>query len=90
MDDTRAEQLVLTLRHWQSAAQEGAMNYCSSVAERAIEAVNRLLIAAMTSAWTSTLVHQHAWPPPEEDGSDSDVCPQQDSSSASDWLGRHH
>ena len=46
------------------------MNY-SSAAERVIEAVNRLLIAAMTSAWTSTLSHQHA-APPEVDGGDDD------------------
>jgi hypothetical protein len=90
MDDTCAEQLALALRHWQAAVREGAMNHCSSVAERAIEAVNRLLIAAMTSAWTSTLIHQHALPPSEEDASGGEVCPQQDSSSASEWLGGHH
>jgi hypothetical protein len=89
VDDTLAEQMVLALHHWQAAAREGAMNYCSSVAERAIEAVNRLLIATMTSVWTSTLIHQHLLPPPEEDGSDGEICPQQDSSSKSDWLGGH-
>lgn len=47
------------------------MNY-SSAAERAIEAVNRLLIAAMTLAWTSALSHQHALPPQEEDGDADD------------------
>ncbi len=49
------------------------MNY-SSVAERAIEAVNRLLIAAMTLAWTSALDHQHALPPQEEEGDADDAC----------------
>ncbi|WGD55604.1 hypothetical protein QA641_18015 [Bradyrhizobium sp. CB1650] len=50
------------------------MNYCSSAAERAIEAVNRLLVAAMTSAWTSTLNHQHVVLPAEEaDGVSSPV-----------------
>ncbi|MCS3928374.1 MULTISPECIES: hypothetical protein [Bradyrhizobium] len=65
------------------------MNY-SSVAERAIEAVNRLLIAAMTLAWTSALDHQHALPPQEEDGDTDDVCPERDSSAASDGTGKQH
>ncbi|MDI3565234.1 hypothetical protein [Bradyrhizobium sp. Arg816] len=65
------------------------MNY-SSVAERAIEAVNRLLIAAMTLAWTSALDHQHALPPQEEDGDTDDACPELDSSSASDGTGKQH
>ncbi|MET3992706.1 hypothetical protein ABID65_004356 [Bradyrhizobium sp. S3.9.2] len=65
------------------------MNY-SSVAERAIEAVNRLLIAAMTLAWTSALDHQHALPPQEEDGDTDDVCPERDSSTASDGTGKQH
>jgi hypothetical protein len=47
------------------------MNY-TSVAERAIEAVNRLLVAAMTSAWTSTLNHQHVAPFQEDYGVDED------------------
>ncbi|MCK1274872.1 hypothetical protein IVB46_06520 [Bradyrhizobium sp. 61] len=65
------------------------MNY-SSVAERAIEAVNRLLIAAMTLAWTSALDHQHALPPQEEDGDIDDACPDRDSSAASDGTGKQH
>ena len=64
------------------------MNY-SSVAERAIEAVNRLLIAAMTFAWTSALDHQHALPP-QEDGDTDDACPERDSSAASDGTGKQH
>jgi hypothetical protein len=60
------------------------MNYSSSVAERAIWAINRLLVAAMTSAWTSTLSHQHAWPPLEEDGDADDVCSPGENSSAPD------
>ncbi|MGV7211972.1 hypothetical protein [Bradyrhizobium sp. UFLA05-112] len=66
------------------------MNYCSSIADRAIEAINRLLIVAMTSAWTSTLSHQHALPPAEEDDSDDDACSRQHSASPSDWNGRQH
>ncbi|MET4207237.1 hypothetical protein [Bradyrhizobium sp. LA2.1] len=65
------------------------MNY-SSVAERAIEAVNRLLIAAMTLAWTSALDHQHALPPQEEDGDTDDVCPERDGAAASDGTGKQH
>ncbi|OAF16396.1 hypothetical protein [Bradyrhizobium neotropicale] len=42
------------------------MNQCSSAAERAIEAVNRLLIVTLTYAWTATLTHQHIMLPLEE------------------------
>ena len=63
------------------------MNYSSSVAERAILAINRLLIAAMTSAWTSALRHQHALPPQEEDCSADHICSSEEkSSAASDQL----
>ncbi|WP_441260165.1 hypothetical protein AB7008_33380 [Bradyrhizobium sp. 521_C7_N1_3] len=65
------------------------MNY-SSVAERAIEAVNRLLIAAMTLAWTSALDHQHALPPQDEGGDTDDACPERDGSAASDGAGKQH
>lgn len=63
---------------------------CSSVAERAIEAVNRLLIAAMTFAWTSALDHQHAWPPQEEEGEADDACLEPENSSAPDCAGKQH
>jgi hypothetical protein len=63
------------------------MNY-TSVAERAIEAVNRLLVAAMTSAWTSTLNHQHVAPFQEDYGVDEDS--EQQSSSAADLAERQH
>jgi hypothetical protein len=66
------------------------MNY-SSVAERAVEAVNRLIIAAMTLAWTSALDHQHALPPEGEDGdSDDDARLERESSSAPDCAGKQH
>ncbi|WP_234679437.1 hypothetical protein [Bradyrhizobium monzae] len=61
------------------------MNYCSSAAERAIEAVNRLLIAAMTCAWTSTLNHQHVLPPPDETDGAGEVF-SQDNSAAADRI----
>jgi hypothetical protein len=68
------------------------MNY-ASVAERAIEAVNdavnRLLILAMTSAWTTTLDHQHALPTSEED-CDADECSDQESSLGADLTKRQH
>jgi hypothetical protein len=60
------------------------MNYSSSVAERAISALNRLLFAAMTSAWTSTLHHQHVMPQDEEDWGADDIGSPQDNSSAPD------
>ena len=60
------------------------MNYASSVAERAILAVNRLLTAAMTSAWTSTLRHQHAPMPQEENCSADEICSSQEKPSAPD------
>ena len=63
------------------------MNY-NSVAERAIEAVNRLLIAGMTSAWTSTLNHQHVLPFQEDYSVDESS--EQQSSSAADLVERHH
>ncbi|WP_130220712.1 hypothetical protein [Bradyrhizobium genosp. SA-3] len=65
------------------------MNY-SSAAERVIEAVNRLLIAAMTSAWTSALSHQHATPPEGDDGNDNESSLGQESSSALDGAGNRH
>ena len=60
------------------------MNYSSSVAERAIWIANRLLIAAMTSAWTSTLSHQHALTPNEEDGDADDIGSSEENSSVPD------
>lgn len=64
---------------------------CSSVAERAIEAVNRLLIAAMTFAWTYALDHQHALPPEGEDGdADDDAGLERESPSAPDSAGSQH
>ncbi|MDF0497753.1 hypothetical protein [Bradyrhizobium yuanmingense] len=65
------------------------MNY-SSAAERVIEAVNRMLIAAMTSAWTSALSHQHAAPPDGEAGNDDQSSLGEDSSSAPDGAGKQH
>lgn len=65
------------------------MNY-SSAAERAIEAINRLLIAAMTLAWTSALSHQHALPPQGEDGEADDACLERENSSAPDCAGKRH
>ena len=61
------------------------MNYCSSAAKRAIEAANRLLIAAMTCAWTSTLNHQHVLPPPDDAEGAGEVF-SQDSSAAADRV----
>ena len=84
-----AQGTVLRFGHSQSAAQEEAMNY-SSAAERVIEAVNRLLIAAMTSAWTSALSHQHAAPPEGDDGSDDESALDEESSSAPDGAGKQH
>jgi len=65
------------------------MNY-SSAGERVIEAVNRLLIAAMTSAWTSTLSHQHAAPPEEGESNDDESCLDRENSSAPDGAGKRH
>ncbi|BBO07506.1 MULTISPECIES: hypothetical protein [Bradyrhizobium] len=65
------------------------MNY-SSAAERVIEALNRLLIAAMTSAWTSALSHQHAEPPEGDDGNDDESSLDEDSSSAPEGAGKQH
>ncbi|WP_128938741.1 hypothetical protein [Bradyrhizobium zhanjiangense] len=65
------------------------MNY-SSAAERVIEAVNRLLLAAMTSAWTSALSHQHAAPPEGDDGNDDESPLGQERSSAPDGAGNRH
>jgi len=66
------------------------MNY-SSAAERAIEAVNRLLVAAMTLAWTSALSHQHVLPPQGEDGdADDDAGLEREDSSAPDCAGKQH
>lgn len=65
------------------------MNY-SSAAERAIEAVNRLLVAAMTLAWTSALSHQHALPPQGEDGDADDACLGRENASAPDCAGKQH
>ncbi|MEZ2145400.1 hypothetical protein AAE026_24390 [Bradyrhizobium sp. DN5] len=63
---------------------------CSSAAERVIEAVNRLLLAAMTSAWTSALSHQHAAPPEGDDSNDDESSLGQESSSALDGAGNRH
>lgn len=65
------------------------MNY-SSAAERVFEAVSRLLVVAMTSAWTSALSHQHALPPQGEDGDDDDSCLDREDSSAPDGARKHH
>lgn len=56
------------------------MNACSSAAERAIEAVNRLLVIAMTYAWTSTLNHQHVVFPSED--ADGEASSQENSAVA--------
>jgi hypothetical protein len=85
-----AEEFVLGFGHSQSAAREEAMNY-PSAAERAIEAANRLLIAAMTFAWTSALSHQHMLPPQEEDGDiDDEARLERESPSAPDGAGKQH
>ena len=65
------------------------MNY-SSAAERVIEAINRLLIAAMTAAWTSALSHQHAAPPEDNDGNDDESSLDEDGSSAPEGAGKQH
>lgn len=65
------------------------MNY-SSAAERVIEAVNQLIIAAMTSAWTSALSHQHAAPPEGDDGNDDEASLDEVSSSAPESADRQH
>lgn len=62
------------------------MNYASSLAERAVEAVNRLLVAAITSAWTTTLRHQHALPEDEDCNADDIRLPQDEPSSTDDQL----
>jgi hypothetical protein len=62
------------------------MNFSSSVAERAIWVVNRLLIAAMTSAWTSTLTHQHVLELLDDDDCSSVETPsRQDDSAEADY-----
>jgi len=66
------------------------MNFRSTVAERAIEAVNRLLDAAMTTAWTSTLSHQHMWPPSDEEWVADDASSAQENSSAPNQTGKQH
>jgi hypothetical protein len=43
------------------------MKYTSSLAERTFLAVNRLIAATMTSAWITTLRHQHVLAPPQQD-----------------------
>jgi hypothetical protein len=65
------------------------MNF-SAAAERAIEMVNRLLVAGMTFAWTSALDHQHALPPQGEDGNADDSCVERENASAPDCTGRQH
>ncbi|WP_407118462.1 hypothetical protein [Bradyrhizobium sp. LMG 9283] len=65
------------------------MNY-SSAAERVIEAVNRLLTAAMTSAWTSALSHQHAAPPEGDDGNADESSLDEANSSAAGSAGKQH
>ena len=90
MEYSGAEEFVLVFGHSQSAAREEAMNYLS-VAERAVEAVNRLLIAAMTFAWTSALDHQHALPPEGEEGdADDEAGLGRGNSSAPDCVGKQH
>ncbi len=64
------------------------MNY-SSVAGRAIEIVNRMLIAAMTSAWTSALDHHPALPASEEN-CDADECLERESAPAANLTERQH
>lgn len=65
------------------------MNY-SSAAERVIEAVNRLITVAMTSAWTSTLSHQHVAPPEGDEGNDDESSRDQENSSVPDGAGNQH
>jgi hypothetical protein len=84
-----AQAAVLRFGRSQSAAQEEAMNY-SSAAERVIEAVNRLLIAAMTSAWTSALSHQHVAPPEVDDGNDVGSSLGVQNSSAPEGADKQH
>ena len=58
------------------------MSYGTSVAERAILALDRFLSGAMTSVWASTLHHRDAkpaspkreQPPAEEDYGGGDIC----------------
>jgi hypothetical protein len=64
------------------------MNYCSSVVERTIEAVDRLLIAAVTSAWTSTLSNQHILPPSGVADDAGETGPQQENLSSADCVRR--
>ena len=62
------------------------MHFSSSVAERAIWVVNRLLIAAMTSAWTSTLTHQHILQLLDDDDfSSGETSSQQEDSAEADY-----
>ena len=62
------------------------MHFSSSVAERAIWVVNRLLIAAMTSAWTSTLTHQHVLQLLDDDEPSADEsCSREESSDEADY-----
>jgi hypothetical protein len=62
------------------------MHFSSSVAERAIWVVNRLMIAAMTSAWTSTLTHQHILQLLDDDDSSSgETSSQQEDSAEADY-----
>ncbi|RQH06250.1 hypothetical protein [Bradyrhizobium sp. RP6] len=63
------------------------MNY-SSAAACVIDAVNRLLIAAMTSAWISALNHQHAAPPEGDGGDDDQSSLDEASSSAPEGAGK--
>ena len=51
------------------------MKYTSSIAERTILVVNRLFVATMTSAWVTTLRHQHALAPPEHDHGVGEIDP---------------
>ena len=70
------------------------MNYASSVAGRAILAVDRFFNGAMTSAWTSILDHQDTLnrqarerreqPPAEEDYGGGDICSLQEAAPMED------
>ena len=71
------------------------MNYVSSVAERAIHSVDRLINQAMTYAWTSALEHRwpgKEFPPPlwgvqpesEENFGGGDFCSPEEEASTED------
>jgi len=60
------------------------MKYTSSLAERTILAVNRLIVATMTSAWITTLRHQHLLAPPQQDHDADEIGSLQERSPAAD------